>query len=63
MLEDTPEPLHQQLSSKLKMLSPEALIKLQPSFETIIDFLNIEDVDAVPIITAEPNFPNKEASF
>ena len=59
MLKDTPEPLHQQLSSKLKELSPEALIKLQTSFETIIDFLNIEHVDAAPIISGELNLPNK----
>lgn len=61
MLEETPEPLHQQLSSKLKQLSPEALIKLQNSFETIIDFLNIENVTAAPIITAESNLPKKES--
>ncbi|MFK8004773.1 MAG: MarR family winged helix-turn-helix transcriptional regulator [Saprospiraceae bacterium] len=61
MLDDTPEPLHQQLSSKLKQLSPEALIKLQNSFETIIDFLNIENIEAAPIITAESNLPKKES--
>jgi DNA-binding MarR family transcriptional regulator len=57
LLEKTPELLHQQLSSKLKKLSPEQLGKLQTSFETIIDFLNIDEVDAAPIITAEPEIP------
>ena len=61
MIDDTPEPLHKQLSSKLKQLPPEALLKLQASFDTIIDFLNIEDVKAAPIITAESSFPKKEA--
>ena len=61
MLNDTPEPLHQQLSSKLKTLPPAALIKLQASFETIIDFLNIEHVDTAPIISAESNLPHKDA--
>ena len=60
LLERTPEPLHKQLSQKLKALSPEKLTKLQESFETIIDFLNIEEVDAAPIITAEPSIPNSE---
>lgn len=59
LLNETPEPLHQQLSSKLKQLSPEALFKLQTSFDTIIDFLNIENVDAAPIITAESDLPKK----
>lgn len=60
LLEETPEPLHKQLSQKLKELSPEKLGKLQESFETIIDFLNIEEVQAAPIITADPNIPRKE---
>ena len=60
LLKDTPEPLHQQLSSKLKQLSPEALQKLQNSFEIIIDFLNIEDIDIAPIITAQTNISSKE---
>lgn len=53
LIENTPEPLHQQLSQKLKSLSPERLLKLQESFEIIIDFLNIEKIEVVPIITAE----------
>lgn len=57
LLESTPEPLHKQLSKKLKELSSSQLIKLQESFDTIIDFLNIEEIDAAPIITADPNIP------
>ena len=45
--------LHQQLSQKLKKLSPEKLFKLQDAFDTIINFLNIDEIDAMPIITAE----------
>ena len=63
LLENTPEPLHKQLSQKLKQLSPAELLKLQESFETIINFLNIEEVDAAPIITAEPVIPNKISWF
>ena len=60
LLEKAPEPLHEQLSFKLKELSPQKLQKLQDSFDTIIDFLNIEQVDAAPIITAETDIPNVE---
>jgi len=60
LLEKAPEPLHQQLSIKLKELSPEKLMKLQGSFETIIDFLNIEEIDLAPIITSDPILPQKE---
>jgi DNA-binding MarR family transcriptional regulator len=60
LLEKTPEPLHEQLSLKLKQLSPERLESLKKSFETIIDFLNIEDLDASPIITASPTILEEE---
>ncbi len=60
LIDNTPEPLHKQLSQKLKELSPEKLLRLQESFNTIIDFLNIENLDAAPIITAETAIPRKE---
>ena len=60
LLENTPEPLHEQLSNKLKKLSSEDLSKLNQAFETIIDFLNIEEENIAPIITAEPNIPKPE---
>ena len=52
LLKKTPEPLHEQLSIKLRQLSPQKLLKLQESFDTITEFLKIEKVDAAPIITA-----------
>ena len=51
LLKKTPEPLHEQLSTKLRMLSPKQLAKLKESFDIIIDFLNIDQIDADPIIT------------
>lgn len=59
VLERSPEPLHEQLTLKLKQLSQEDLGKLQDSFDTIISFLNIEDIDAAPIITAAPDIPTE----
>lgn len=53
LLKKTPEPLHEQVSLKLKQLSSEELQKLQNAFDTIIDFLNIHSIDAAPIITGE----------
>lgn len=61
LLKDTPEPLHQQLSAKLKQLSPEELRNLQNSLDSIIDFLNIKEVDIVPIITSESNISSEKS--
>jgi DNA-binding MarR family transcriptional regulator len=60
LITNTPEPLHQQLSQKLKELSPEKLTKLEDAFNTIIDFLNIEELDVAPIITADTNISSKK---
>lgn len=60
LLEQTPEPLHEQLSHKLKALSPDHLQKLQEAFDTIIDFLDITELDAAPILTADPNISREE---
>lgn len=61
LLEGTPEPLHEQLSNKLKQLSESELHQLQNSFDTIIDFLNIEHVDASPILTASTEIPRNKS--
>jgi len=61
LLKETPEPMHEQLSAKLKKLSEQDLFRLQSSFDTIIDFLNIENVDAAPIITALVDSPMAES--
>lgn len=53
LLSNAPEPLHEQLVKKLKKLTPDELSQLQSSFDTIINFLQIEEVEASPIITAD----------
>lgn len=60
LLVSTPEPLHQQLSDKLKKLSPEELDKLQSSFDTIIDFLNIESIETSPILSSGLDIQQKQ---
>ncbi len=57
-LDSTPEIMHDILSKKLEVLSPERLKALQISFEYIIDFLDIEKVEASPIIVGGTNIPN-----
>ncbi len=59
LLEEVPEPLHEQLSNKLKKLSPEDLNKLIESFDVITNFLDVENVDAAPIITATIEIPKQ----
>lgn len=52
MLQNTPDPLHDRLSQRLQKLSPEELQALDNAFDLIIGFLNIEAIDAAPIITS-----------
>jgi len=62
LLKQTPEPLHEQLTHKLRNLPADKLASLQQAFDLIIDFLNIEKLDAAPILTSgsEIQARNKE---
>ncbi len=60
LIKQTPEILHQQLISKLQKLSPEAITKLKTSFDTIIDFLNIKELEAAPILAAGSEISQQE---
>jgi DNA-binding MarR family transcriptional regulator len=60
MLENIPDPLHEQTSNSLKELDPGKREELEKAFRLIIEFLGIEDIDAAPIITAEADFSDKE---
>ncbi len=60
LLINTPEPLHEQLSGKLKNLSEESLQKLQNAFEIIIDLLDLDSVDAAPILTADTDIQHED---
>lgn len=52
LIRNSPEPLHATLTLKLKRLPPEKLSELQQAFDQIIDFLNIENLDAAPLFSA-----------
>ncbi len=69
MLEDSPELIHDQLSRKLKQLSNEKLREIDRSLKTLVDYLEIDDMAASPMITIEepiisienPESPNIKA--
>lgn len=48
----TPALMHEQISARLEDLSEARMRELRRAFETIIEFLDIEDLDASPIVTA-----------
>lgn len=52
LLESTPDPLHDRLNQRLQKLSPKELKALDDAFDLIISFLDIEGLDAAPIITS-----------
>ena len=48
-----PSLLHEQLSEKLKKLTYEDLIKVEESLDTLVNLLDIEKIEASPLITME----------
>ncbi len=62
LIQNTPELLHERLTQKLKSLSTEHLEELRHSFEVIADFLDVEKVDASPILTAEVSIKDAETN-
>jgi len=57
-LDSTPEIMHDVLSKKLEELPPDKLRELQVSFESIIDFLDIDKIEASPIIVGGTDILN-----
>ena len=57
LLKNSPEPLHETLTLKLKSLPPEKLKELQQAFDKIINFLDIDNTDAAPILSAADFYP------
>lgn len=53
LLQSTPEPLHEQITRNLQSLPDSKLEQLEAAFELIIKFMNINELDAAPIITGE----------
>lgn len=53
LLKQIPEILHIQLSEKLRLLPDNKLQQIQESLQTLVSLLNIEEIEASPIITIE----------
>lgn len=61
LIQNTPELLHERLTQKLKSLSSERLEELQYAFKVIADFLDVDQLDASPILTAEVSIKESNA--
>lgn len=55
LLNQVPALLHEQLSEKLQKLDSHTLEQTQKSLELLVDLLNINEVEASPLITYEDN--------
>jgi len=53
LINSIPDPLHEQLTVKLKELSQEEIERLLNAFDVIADFLDINGSDAAPIVTGD----------
>ena len=53
LLKQIPPILHNQLTEKLKLLSDNKLQQIQESLQTLVCLLNIEEIEASPILTVE----------
>lgn len=53
LLNTIPSLLHEQLSKKLRELDDDKLNKVEESLDTLVNLLEIEQVDASPLITLE----------
>ncbi|MFY9151213.1 MAG: MarR family transcriptional regulator [Prolixibacteraceae bacterium] len=53
LLEQIPALLHDKLSEKLQLLPDNKLQQIQQSLHTLVSLLNIEEMDASPMITNE----------
>ncbi|MBN2486613.1 MAG: MarR family transcriptional regulator [Bacteroidales bacterium] len=53
LLDRIPSLLHEQLSEKLKSLDEEKLLRVKESLDTLVALLNIEKIEASPLITSE----------
>lgn len=53
LIQNTPELLHERLTQKLRSLPSSKLEELRYAFKILADFLDVEGIEASPIITGE----------
>lgn len=56
-----PSLLHEQLSNKLEKIEQQELERVEESLKTLIHLLEIEEVEASPLITSESNIEDAES--
>jgi len=60
LLKNIPSLLHEQLSSRLRQLSDEELLRVEKSLDTLVSLLDIGSVEASPMITIEWDLEEQE---
>ncbi len=60
LLNSIPSLLHEQLSDKLNKLDDKKLKEVEDSLNTLISLLDIEQIDASPLITMDVNWEEEE---
>jgi DNA-binding MarR family transcriptional regulator len=63
LLEHIPSLLHEQLSYKLSKLSADKIKNLENSLELLVSLLDIESIDASPMITIEDHIEELESNI
>lgn len=53
LLKNIPPLLHERLKGKLEKLNPQEITKIKASLDTLIKLLEIDDIEAAPLITFE----------
>jgi DNA-binding MarR family transcriptional regulator len=61
LLSTIPSLLHEQLSERLEQLDNEQLNDIRQSLDNLIKMLNIQELDASPVITTEGNLEESES--
>ena len=62
IVRDNPQILHRKLLLRLQQLDDADYNRLQNAFKEIISFLDVEEMDAAPIVTSEANIPIEKNS-
>ena len=57
IVRENPQILHRTLLLRLQQLDDQEYNRLQSAFKEIISFLDVEEMDAAPIVTSEANIP------
>jgi hypothetical protein len=60
LIASMPSLLHEQLSDKLQMLKAPELKEIEKSLDVLVHLLDIEGVEASPVITIESNIEDQE---